>query len=1124
MAAELTLTAIDENARRHFERAWKEGAFPTLAEFLPPLDGPLYLGTLVELVQIELELAWKASSGVPLCGDSQTPETRPRRPLVEDYLARFPCLLEPAIVRRLIQQEFRVRSLHGDQPSPAEYRRRFPDLLPAENESDKLFVVTGHKTPDYGTVGQTPEEMPAVAGYELVREIGRGGMGLVYEARQPELDRVVALKTSRQKARTDGTLRFLTEAKIAARLEHPGVVPVHQLVSPPGAEPYYTMKLVRGRTLDEVIRHYHIPDLLPGERNLLRRRLLEAYLAVIRTMAFAHSRGVIHRDLKPLNIILGEFGETIILDWGLAKIIKQAEADCGKVARGDENPDITSTVAGTIIGTPAYMAPEQTLGRGDLVDERTDIYTLGAMLYEILTGHPPHSGETITDLLHRVETVDPVPPRSVDRSVPRPLQAICLHALAKRREDRYQEASLLARDVESLLAGEPVSVYREKPLERLTRWSRRHRTLATSLLVSGVLILMSVVAGIFLLDRAEQRRLHQASEFEQHQLREQAEQRLQLAHAAREDELLAHAEIQAGHFLEGARILQRAAERLAGEPELSLQRADLEKQRQRARSLTAFYARWDEAQRIAVDSPEVLVNFSDDEMVATCEQALAHLQVLKGDGNWWDRLPADELTTTQRQRLEKDAAIALGMMALWKVKKAFFSLSSEGYRESRKLLSLIQQYQAAHHESESASVVALDAYCQWKLGVLDPLGKPAPPPRDATDAYFLGITHLFLSNLQGTGIGALARASVPEHLLVRAGLDLKTPSATAEKLLRAAVAEEPANYWANLWLGRHLRNEGNLSGAEDAFNACVALRPALSVGYLDRSNVLFAHINLLEAERKKLQLPQAGGKTASPQEVETLSKTLARSLADEEAMKLRALHGLDEALIRLPRDAAIHWRRAYAEAWVNNHAGAVREMCEACALEAARLGAEAGGPQEKSEVAAGVLSYAATWAPQPGSSDPRGVLALANLALQNTQEAGALAGKLLEENSAHPQGLLVRGELARRQGRHAEAVADFSAVLKTRSDDPLALCGRALARQQASRPQEALSDFEQMLQSRPSGNEGLGWWELAAQLGRARSLAASGKTADAREAIEEARLINPLAAARATEQIFPKVQ
>jgi serine/threonine-protein kinase len=285
------------------------------------------------------------------------------------------------------------------------------------------------------------------------------------------------------------------EAQITGQLEHPNIVPVYELAGGPERESvFYTMRFLRGQTLGDAIgedRHRRKQGL--SER-LERVRLLRALVAACNAVAFANARGVVHRDLKPSNIMLGPFGEVIVIDWGLAKVLGRADdSDQPPIAVTGCTPAL-ATRAGQVVGTVAYMAPEQADGRLDMIDARTDVYALGGILYAILTGRHPHLGEDTNEVLHNISEAPSPRPREADSSVPAALDAVCAKAMAKRRSHRYQTASALADDVERWLADEPVSVYRDPVIVRLLRWMRRHRAWAAS--GAAALVLVAVVSTV----------------------------------------------------------------------------------------------------------------------------------------------------------------------------------------------------------------------------------------------------------------------------------------------------------------------------------------------------------------------------------------------------------------------------------------------------------------------------------------------------------------------------------------------------------------------------------------------------------------------------------------------------
>jgi len=275
------------------------------------------------------------------------------------------------------------------------------------------------------------------------RTIGEGGMGRVQEAVDRQFQRAVAIKHLRPDRVSDAAReRFAVEALVTGNLEHPGVPPVYERGTTADGSPYYAMRLVRGRTLDAAITE------APGLPE--RLRLVPVVAKIAHTIAFAHERGVVHRDLKPENVVLGKHGEAIVLDWGIAKVrgMPTTGTDPMHTAPGGIGAS-TETGYGSIMGTPSYMAPEQARGEIDRIDERTDVFALGAILYQLLTGRMPYVAPKVSEVIELAREAKFAPVSTIERSAPKPLVAICAKAMARAPEDRYQSAVELADALES---------------------------------------------------------------------------------------------------------------------------------------------------------------------------------------------------------------------------------------------------------------------------------------------------------------------------------------------------------------------------------------------------------------------------------------------------------------------------------------------------------------------------------------------------------------------------------------------------------------------------------------------------------------------------------------------------
>lgn len=402
-----------------------------------------------------------------------------------------------------------VKEVHdslGQTAAPRQDRTERPDpARAAPSAPDQAHVSTSHPA---GSLLRLPER------YHVQREIARGGMGVVLEARDQSLRREVALKVLLDGSSSEAHARFVEEAQVQGQLEHPNICPVHELAEDLDGLPYFTMKRVRGEPLSARLRR-----IKEGRESHDLSGLLGVFVKTCDAVAFAHSRGVLHRDLKPANIMTGEFGEVQVMDWGIAKVgangrtaASQENAEAPVAVSSDARADGQAlTHAGSAMGTPHYMSPEQFLA-AEAVDQRSDVYALGAILYEILTLTTPVDGNNLGSIIRKVQGGEILEPskRARDRVIPRDLELATMKALATRREARHSSVSELRADVQAFLDGRTMASVTYSPAERLLKWSRRNRAFvrtAAAALLGFVVLSAGYVLELRAQYRVERRRV-----------------------------------------------------------------------------------------------------------------------------------------------------------------------------------------------------------------------------------------------------------------------------------------------------------------------------------------------------------------------------------------------------------------------------------------------------------------------------------------------------------------------------------------------------------------------------------------------------------------------------------------
>ncbi len=786
----------------------------------------------------------------------------------------------------------------------------------------------------------TPQ-LPTIVGYDLLQELGRGGMGVVYKALQQDLQRVVALKMvlAGKFADPRQSKRFIDEAKALAHFQHPHIVQIFAVGECQG-QPFFTLEFVPGGNLARKIAGTPQPA----------REAATLVETLARAVAAAHQQGIIHRDLKPANILLAADGTPKISDFGLAKKLGE---------------DASRTDTGAILGTPCYMAPEQASGKSKVnpQGQAVDIYALGVILYELLTGRPPFLGESATDTLQQVLDAEPVPPRRLQARVPCDLETICLKCLEKQSAQRYASALALAEDLGNFLNQRPISISPPGLGRRAGKWCRRH-PLQVVVLAASLLVLAGL--GLWLVEIFHRLALQQR-ELEKLQ-REDAQ-----------DFAILRAQLADGQYASGWVTMKRANQRLGDEPRL----ADRQPSWDRLRSLLYFWTHAEDAWFRAGEE-----RYLEGQQAGAA--ALRHLGILNEQGQftpqWWTALPTKDLPQRQAQQVEQEAYRLLLLLtylrtAPWLNPQDWRSPAAlAGYRSALAALAQAQAHEDSGRLPPSQTVALfgkiLGDLVGQKSAPLAQVEKQAgggSDARKAIDHFFVGSIHYFVAGADPKSLlPLLIRQSLGQHLR---GQDPLALLGTTEERMREAVRLDPKMFWPQFILGRALLNLGKNGEAELAFNTCVALRPDYPVSYQFRA----------------LAICRAVGKLA-PQETLRREQVLQRAREDSaQALQLSRQTG----------NPAIYWARADMFA-------ALDDM--SAALEAFATGLEQGFQLEKMVFRSNVLDQVERFAGTVLKSDDRNAdahvaLALVYLTRRQPEQARQALSRALELAPKHPRAL-----------------------------------------------------------------------------------------------------------------------
>jgi tetratricopeptide (TPR) repeat protein len=937
-----------------------------------------------------------------------------------------------------------------------------PDGEAATVASDVKAIEAGETVP--AATADATFELPSVeaSNYEIREELGAGGMGKVVVARDRRLGRILAVKVAKV-ASSSVHVRFAREAVLTARLQHPGIVPVYEAGVWPSAEPFYAMKLVAGAPLAKLILKARSLD--------ERLALIPNVIAVVDTLAYAHAHRVIHRDLKPDNVIVGDYGETIVIDWGLAKELGTDDRDAPSPIAEQR---AGQTVAGAAMGTPPYMSPEQ--AAAERVDERADVYSLGALLYHVLAGIAPYWGPSSDAIMAKVLAGPPQALAERQKGIPKDLLAIVDKAMARDPAARYQDAKQLADDLKRFERGQLVAAHVYSRKELLRRWYARHRTAV----IAGTIVTVVLGAAVAFFARTE--------------LRDRAERARRVAELLSADDAeygRAMSLRGAGDFPGAAETLAREVQRLSSSDAADVvsRRAERSSERERLEQIASFY--------VHARSATFLVGDEDrgDEALYELKSALGAMGALDGKGHfvpgsWWDLAFADELSADQRRDVQLQAYRLVMNLAIMHFKLGGLLagmnlvLPSRNPASATQFLACLEALGQTPGLEQTLGIAPAQIARTWdrmarhflkKVGAPADIAAAEPfrltePPRDANrtdnadDHAFIGVGHVLVAQNADSAEVRGMRFFFPDDFEYDNALE------KAQRELRAAIRIDPKLYWPHFMLSQvqHISDDVDLRSAELELDVCVMLAPDLALSYGQRAIVVAQQAQTEQNPIRRLVL-------------------FARALDDSQ-------RAVDKERTR----PVTYWTRGDLMKLLGQHDDAIEAYTRALELEDDLLG------KFNRHILLRTITQYVTADLRSDGVEAQTLLAFMAVVAKDPQTTIEHADRALQRNPAHARALATRGTAYLQLDKPQLALADFDAALKAAPNNELAALGRAQLLEKTASPSQALAAFDALVQIAivPA--------HLAqGHRGRSRALAKLGRTQDANAALEAARKIEP---------------